>query len=420
MTRKSSRILSMGLASLLSLPAGIAGATDGYFLHGLGAKAKALGGAGMAFPEEAMAIATNPATATELGHRLDVGIDLFMPDRDATISGSFVGLDGHYDGNRSDLFVMGDIAYVRPVSERVSVGIAAYANGGMNTHYRDHPFAAIGATGEAESDLKQGFVVPTIAYRIAEGHSIGLSAVGIVQSFRLKGMDVFSVYSVDPGNFTDRGDDISVGGGFRIGYFGRLNDRLSVGANYQSKLQTTSFDKYSGLFADGGAFDVPASWGGGAAFRVTDRLTLVGDLKRIEYSDVPALGNSLSLLAEGVLFGVEGGPGFGWRDITAYKIGAVYAASDRLTLRAGYGYSENPVRASETLLNTFAPAVVQDHYTIGATWQKRSNLEVTGYAMYAPRKRLEGRGSIVPAFGGGENDVTLEETSVGLSLGVRF
>jgi long-chain fatty acid transport protein len=193
-----------------------------------------------------------------------------------------------------------------------------------------------------------------------------------------------------------------------------------VGAFYKSKVWSGKFDKYSGLFAQGGGFDVPASWGGGVAIKATDRLTVAADVKRIEYSDVQSVGNSIAPLFQGVPFGAEGAPGFGWKDITVGKFGAVFDANDRLTVRAGYSIGGNPVPQSETLLNILAPGVVTEHFTAGATIKTGSNMELSAYAMHAPRNTVRGTGSIPANFGGGEADIRLSEISFGVAAGFTF
>jgi hypothetical protein len=49
------------LSLSLLLTASVALATDGYFDHGYGVKAKGLGGAGVAFAQDSIVSATNPA-----------------------------------------------------------------------------------------------------------------------------------------------------------------------------------------------------------------------------------------------------------------------------------------------------------------------------------------------------------------------
>ena len=419
--RRAARVLlGLAAASVLGCLPGPAHATDGYFLSGVGAKAKGSGGVAIAQPQDALSIAANPAAATEVGERLDVGFEVFVPRRGATISGNGAGLDGSFRGNGTNPFILPELGYVRPLSDKVAVGIAVYGNGGMNTDYRRNPFASFGATGSAGVNLMQMFITPTLAVKVSPGASLGISPIVVLQSFEAKGIAPFSAASADPAHFTNRGNDWAAGGGIRVGYLGKIGDRLTIGAFYQSKIWTGRFRKYAGLFAGRGGFDVPASWGGGAALEISDRLTVAGDVKRIEYSGIASVGTPLSPLFLGKPFGASDGPGFGWRDITVYKLGATYAASDKLTLRAGYGHSGNPVPASETLLNVLAPGVVQDHVTLGATVVVKPGFEVTGYAMHAPRQVVKGNGSIPAPYGGGEADIHLSETSAGLSAGFIF
>ncbi len=417
MIQRMGGLAALGASTLILAPP--AHATDGYFLHGVGAKAKGVAGVAIALPQDSTAIASNPALATEVGHRVDVGVDLFIPDRGSSIRGNAFGLDGTYSGNGANPFVLGDVAYTRPLSERVSIGLAMYANGGMNTVYRRNPFAGVGATGDAGVDLKQAFFAPTVALRLAPRHSVGVSAIGLVQSFKAYGIAPFSFASAEPTKFSDQGTDWSTGIGFKIGYYGRLSDWLSVGATYQSKVRASRFDDYAGLFPDHGDFDVPASWGVGISVKPVPSLTVGADFKRIEYRGVGAVGNSIAAL-DVAPFGAKDGPGFGWRDISVFKVGAIYDASARLTLRAGYGRSGNPVPSGETLFNVVSPGIVQDHFTLGGTWAAAKRWEVSAHALLAPRNDVKGHRSIPAHMGGGEANIRLAETSFGIAVGHTF
>ncbi len=50
-------------------------ATNGYFQHGYGLKAKGMAGVGIALPQDALAAATNPAGMVAVGSRIDFGVD---------------------------------------------------------------------------------------------------------------------------------------------------------------------------------------------------------------------------------------------------------------------------------------------------------------------------------------------------------
>jgi len=407
----------IALAALAAVPAQ---ATDGYFLNGVGAKAKGMGGVAIALPQDALSVATNPAAATTMDKRVDFGVEIFVPDRGAEITGNGAGLNGSHNGNGANPFVLPEFGYVRKVSDNVAVALTINGNGGMNTDYEANPFASFGATGPAGVDLKQVFIAPTVAVEFAEGHSIGVSPVVLVQGFRAEGIQPFTVASSDPANFTNRGTDWSFGGGLRIGYLGELAPGVNVGAFYQSRIWDTKFDKYAGLFAQAGGFEVPDSYGVGIGLEPVEGVKLGVDVKRIEYSNVQSVGNPLAPLFSGVPFGTNGGPGFGWRDITVFKVGGSVDVSENLTLRAGYGRSENPVPQSETFLNILAPGVVQDHFTLGATFGIGGGKELTVFGMRAPRNTAEGSGSIPVNYGGGEADIFLAETSFGMSFGWDF
>ncbi len=415
------RTFALAGAAAFALASNAAQATDGYFLNGKGAKAKGMGGAAIAYPQDGMSAANNPASITAVDARMDVGVEIFIPKRGASISGNGAGLDGDYSGNGSNPFVLPEFAYVRPLSDSVTVALAINGNGGMNTTYeKANPFAAFGATGEAGGDLKQIFITPTAAVEFAEGHSFGVSPILLIQGFRANGIQPFAMASADPTNFTDRGNDWTFGAGLRVGYFGELTDQVSIGAFYQSTIWSGEFDKYAGLFAQQGGFDVPTSYGAGIAIRPTPDIVLAADIKRIEYSGVQSVGNPLAPLFSGVPFGADNGPGFGWRDVTVFKLGADYAVNEGLTVRAGYGRSDNPIPASETFVNILAPGVVQDHFTVGATVGIGEGMELTGFVMHAPKNEVQGAGSIPLPYGGGEADIRLSETSFGLEFGIEL
>jgi long-chain fatty acid transport protein len=405
---------AVGLAAGL-MAAAPAGATDGYFTNGYGVQSKGMAGAGLAYPKDSLALASNPAAATALGDRWDVGLDLFKADRRAAFRGT--AQDASFSGDGKSVSVIPEAGLVRQLNDRIAVGLVAYGNGGMVTSYENNPYARFGAVGAAGVELQQLFVSPTVAYRFAEGHSVGLALNLAGQTFRARGLGPFAGFSQAPDAFTNRGTDTAVGYGVRLGYLGQLTERLSVGAFWQSKTDFERFDKYRGLFAGDGDFDAPSAYGVGVAFKATPKLDLVADWRRIELSKVAPVGRPLAPLFAGKLFGAADGPGFGWRDVDAVKIGFNYRIDETWQVRAGYDRVENPVPADQTLLNIVAPAVVKDHFAIGATWTRPSGLELSGYAQYAPKKTVRGRGSVPAMLGGGEVDISMGEAMIGIALG---
>lgn len=413
-------LISAALAAALA--PGMALATDGYFSHGYGMKSKGMGGVGIALPQDALAPATNPAGLTMVGNRMDIGIDWFRPTRGADIVNNGAGMTGSYDGNDASDFLIPEFGYSRMLNPDLAVGVAVYGNGGMNTKYAKSPFAAVGGTSGTGVDLTQLFVAPTVAYKVNPSNSVGLSLNLAYQQFGMGGLSTsaFAGFSSDPAHFSDQGKDSSTGWGVRIGWTGQVSPTVTLGATYQSKTKMGKLDKYRGLFANQGEFDIPENYGIGVAVKATPKLTLAADVEQINYSKVTAVGDPVDVLFSGKLFGSTDGPGFGWRDVTTLKLGASYQYRDDLVLRAGFQTLRQPIPESQTLLNILAPGVVEQHLTLGATWTLANNNELTLAYMHAFKKEVNGVNSIPLSFGGGNANLHMYEDSIGIAYGIKM
>lgn len=407
------------LLTTLSLPLS-AFATDGYFAHGYGVKSQGMGGVGIALPQDALAAATNPAGMGLIGDRVDFGVTWFRPIREAElVNNGLVGTQT-YEANDSKNFLIPEFGYNRQITPELTLGVSVYGNGGMNTDYKDG-FPLFSSGGRTRMDLAQLFVAPTATWKISENHTVGVSVNLAYQRFEIKGIQNFGMASSAAANLSNRDYDHSYGAGLHLGWIGKINDAVTLGATYQSRTWMTEFDKYKGLFAEQGDFDIPETYGVGVAVKATPALTLAADVQRINYSDVDSVGNaSLANLANGL--GNDNGSGFAWRDVTAFKIGASYAYSDTLTVRAGYNHNTQPIRKSDTLFNVIAPGVVQDHITFGATWVLPNKAELSLAYMHAFENEVKGSNSVPPGappagFGGGEANLKMYQDSIGIAYG---
>jgi long-chain fatty acid transport protein len=409
-------LLSIAAAAILTTPLL---ATDGYLQTGFGVIEQGQGGAGVALPQDSLAAATNPAGMVFVGNRFDLGLTFFRPIRSATITGNqlppgYPDVNGKYNGSRLSDFAIPELGYNHLFNPRLSFGVSMYANGGMNTSYVT-PIPLLGST-NAGVDLQQLFVSPTVAFKLNSRNAFGVSLNIGYQRFAASGLENFAnaETSVDPTRVTNRGYDSSEGAGFRVGWLGKINKVVSVGATYQSKTYMGKFSQYQGLFAERGGFDIPSNFAGGVAVKVHPKVTALFDVERILYSDVKSLGNSDSNQA---LLGSDNGPGFGWRDIDSFKVGLSYHASHALTLRGGYNHSGAPFDGTQTFFNILAPAVVQEHVTVGATWSLQNGKELNINYLHAFGGTVNGVSSIPPNAGGGNANLSMYQDSVGVSFG---
>jgi long-chain fatty acid transport protein len=165
----------------------------------------------------------------------------------------------------------------------------------------------------------------------------------------------------------------------------------------------SDFDKYSGLFAEHGGFDIPSNWGIGVALRPAPQWLVAFDYERINYSDAKSVNNPGNLLLSCVggdrsaCLGGSNGAGFGWQDVDVFKLGVQYQLDSQWTLRAGYNHSDNPIRASDVTFNILAPGVIKDHASAGATYKVDARNDLTGAVMYAFNNSVQGA-SLLNAF----------------------
>jgi long-chain fatty acid transport protein len=407
----------MALAGL----AGSAFATNGYFSHGYGMKAKGMAGASTTNTEDAFFGANNPAAAAFVGNRADLGVDLFSPIREASNSNLFgSGLAVSVESD-SNYFFVPEFGYNYMLNNDVALGVTVYGNGGMNTDYSG--IAAfgganlLGGNGSLGVDLMQLIIAPTAAFKINANHSLGISPLLGYQRFEAYGLQAFAGFQLPgtPSLATNQGYEDSFGYGVRLGYLGKITPTVTIGAAYASKMNFEELDAYAGLFAEQGDFDIPENYNLGVSWQATPQLRLAVDYQRINYSGVNSVSNAVTnLLLLGQPLGSDNGPGFGWDDIDVWKLGMEYKYSPKLTLRAGYSHNDNPISGSdmgEVMFNILAPAVIEDHITLGLTYTLTSGDEVTMAYMHgfsndvsAPR----------PGFGGGTDTIEMYQNSIGI------
>jgi len=442
-------LLAVAVAAALAPLA--AQATDGYFSHGYGMKDKGRGGASTAMTTDSFGGAVNPATMVFAGERIDVGVDWFRPDRAMRREGSTgVGaglggpIDANVEGNETSNFLIPEFGYNKLLNPNLSLGITVYGNGGMNTDYPGGvvppgicgPSAAnvLCGNGNLGVDLSQLILAPTLAYKFSPSHSVGVSPLIAYQRFKAYGLQAFSAISSDPANLTNRGYDDSWGAGVRFGYFGQITPAFAVGAAYSTKISMQEFDKYRGLFAEQGGFDIPENYSLGVAFKATPALTVALDYQRINYNKVASVGNPSNQPNCNPFVNFPTGPGvgpdclgasgssigFGWQNVDAIKLGVEYQWDSRLLLRAGYNHSDNPIQARDVTFNILAPGVIEDHLTLGFTYTLQGGSEITMAYMHAFKNSVSGPATN-PYFNvGGTETLEMSEDSLGIAWGKKF
>ncbi|MGM0914344.1 MAG: OmpP1/FadL family transporter [Pseudomonadota bacterium] len=413
MNRKHTLLLLAALAPAQAL------ATNGYFSHGYGTINQGMAGAGTALSQDSIAAATNPAGMAFIGNRADIGAELFSPRREYSVEGggpqsqeTFYLMTGSRE-SENEAFVIPSAGYNHQLTERQTLGVSIFANGGMNTEYSGRDGGTFGA-GEAGVNLEQLFIAPTWTWKLNQDHAIGISPVVAYQRFSAEGLGNFAQMSSDPSSLTNNGTDDAWGYGFQLGWQGQLTDTLRGGLSWRKVLKMEEFDDYRGLFAEQGDFDIPQMFQGGLAWSGIQDHWLLLDVQHIRYSEINSVGNTFDPTTR---LGDDEGSGFGWDDMTVVKLGWQWQQDEQQTWRAGLSYGEQPIPDSEVLFNILAPGVQQWHITGGFTRQVAEGLELSGMAFYSPEETVRGENPMGP---GQEIELSMHQVGAAVSLGWRF
>lgn len=376
------------LAGLL-LP-GAAFATNGMFLIGTGSRSVSMGGASIANPQDSFTGASNPAAIVEVDTRADMDATVFIPKAAARLGSVHVE-------SSSDLFLMPAMGMVMPIDNETTMGFSFVPVGGGGSNYRTNLYDY--SAGNLGVNLMIAQMLPTLAQRLNDTHTVGGNLIIGIQRFKAWGLDTFTTFTPDGSakDLTNRGSEVTYGWGLRLGWLAAYKDLgLNLGAAYTTPTYMKKFDRYKELFAEHGDIDTPGSFGAGVSLKITPKINVAFDILRIYYSETKSIGNiGPNINAPGVTswapvskevngLGEDDGVGFGWQDQTVYKLGAEYKHNSKWSWRAGWNYGKSPINEQrEILFNLVAPATTEWHMTLGGTYKIDRGTELNFAYMHA-------------------------------------
>ena len=420
-------------------------AVNGAFDNGYSSITRGMGGAGAALPQDSIIAAINPAGMVFVGSRLDSGFAFYLPNfayrADAGVTGALrllVAPGRHY--NLKDLVVLPDFGFNMMLGPKMSFGVTLYSLGGFGTTYKTTaqaqlpivppapPFntasGGVYGAGTVRSLLRQAILALTVAHKLGKRSSIGISLLIGAQTFKAEGLSSLSSLSIDPNNLSDRRTDYSYGAGFRVGLLWGILKNLSIAGSFQPTMHMTRFDKYAGLFGDRGRFNIPMNGLIAIAWHIVHNLVLAFDVQHIWYTDVPTYGNPDTALTNGICslnsntcLGGDYTAGFGWRNLTTYKIGFQWQSSLTWLWRVGYDYGHTVVRRNQTVEAIIAPGAIIEHVlTAGFTHILSKSYRVNAFFTWVPMQKLSG----INGFSGGTQTVQIRTNGFGFGFGLTW
>lgn len=393
----------------------IANATNGDNLIGIGPIARAMGGVGIAAPQDSIsAVFANPAAMCFgpycPGSQVDFAGTIFLPTAHGKAEVPAAGLSSS-DRSQSNIFIVPAIGLSTPITPTLRFGIAAYGTSGLGVDYRDRLNTFLGANGEVFTQYQVMKFAPNLSYMIIDNLSVGLNLQ-------------LDYAALDLGQGTSSGYAVGV----QLGTIYKIGP-VSLGLSYVTPQKIKhkrvyDFDGVDGI-KESLKLEMPQTLGFGIGFSPLSNLLIEGNFKWINWS------------------GADGYKDFDWRDQYVFSLGVQYKPIPKLSLRTGVNYGRNPVRkhngfdASATTIiqgnstPTFGyeylrivgfPAIVETHLTFGVGYEFSEKFAVNiGYA-HGFEKKISETGM---NFGGpGGPNVTLgsklKEDSIELGLSWRF
>jgi long-chain fatty acid transport protein len=405
------------LLFVLSL-SGIAAATNGDNLISIGPIARAMGGVGIAAPQDAIsAVFANPAAMCFgpycPGSEFNFAGSIFMPTAHTRITAPGLGINTGRQRSDSDIFIIPAIGISTPISTNLRFGLAAYGVSGLGVDYRDKFDLDPTTPGNQAvfTNLQIMKFAPNLAYMVTPNFSVGASVH-------------VNYGALDLGDGTSSGYSL----GAQVGALYK-NGPISAGIVYVTpqKINHKNVANLDAAFLSPDLDDLklesPQTAGVGLAFEAIPNVWLIeADVKWINWKDADGYGD------------------FDWRDQYVFGIGTQYKPTPKLALRAGFNYGRNPVKKNpiadgvvnvqgknvprlnfEILRISGFPAVVESHVTAGFGYQiaKSVSLEL-GYT-HAFKKSIEETGNItIPAPSAVTIKSDLKEDSIDFGITWRF
>jgi len=329
-------------------------ATNGDNLIGVGPTSRAMGGTGIAAPQDAIsAIFSNPAALSQLqGSQFNFAGTVFAPTVKATVlAPSGGGMPGNWNAESQDAaYAIPAIGLSTPVNEKVTFGIAAYGVSGMGVDYRNKD--------PMDTNTKVSVMkfVPAVAYKSGNlSYGAGLDIDYQAADF---GSGLSHNYAM----------------GLRLGAAYEYNE-WAFGLTYvtpQNVEHKRIYDFDSAGAIDDLKLENPAQYGAGLAYKGLDKWLLSADMKYVDWANA------------------DGYSDFDWESQTVFALGVQNKTTDKLTLRAGWNYGKSPVKEHQnfnsmgntdvqgTSMSTFGyeyfrvigfPGVTEHHLTLGAGYE---------------------------------------------------
>jgi len=418
MIKKTNLLNKTISAAILGIASSHAVATDGVFLEGFGAVSRSMGGTAVAHYVGPASMMVNPATMdlSDATGEILLGLDLITTDISATNLGTGEKASSSRHSNNRGPYVAPQLAFIRKVSNW-TFGAGIFVQAGIGVEYGKDSFLSRGDIGgmgyaaDADTGLENAsrlFILDipfAVSFKINDrlviGGSLDAKWTGLDLDYLL-GTNQLGSLAGDGrvsgsllgliGTLPDpRGVHLSVsqnkelasgvdGWGYsgRLGLLYKITPTTKLGISYMLKSHmndlkgkgtVTAVDGLIGNVPIEGEvrvldFNTPAKLDVGLSHQVTDKLLVAVDVSRVFWKDA---WKDIKVGFSSDVGDVDLRLPQNAKDQTIVAIGASYAATPNLTVRAGYRQATQPFN-DEGLL-ALVPGILRKHASLGFSYQ---------------------------------------------------
>lgn len=366
---------------------------QGIALDGAGPINRSMGGAATAAPIDATgALLWNPATISGLpSSEIALGLELLMPTEHLGSSIAPGALGGGFPpialsdstGGEPGASPIPSMAWVHKVEDsRWTYGLGMFGIAGFSVNYpgsltnpvlapQNNQPGGFGGMGHIYADAQFFQIVPTVSYALTEKLSLGVGPTATIGRLMADPLPFVSPDDAD-GSLTARypagcSTRYAWGGGFQAGLYYITDHSWQFGFTFKSPQWFEPFrfhtvDELGIPRQESVRFDYPMILSLGTAYTGLERWLLACDVRYFDYRNTSGFGTPAGFSESGAVTGL------GWNSIVSVHLGAQYQATQRLLLRMGYEFNENPIGSDEVFFNVASPLIIQHIVSTGLSY----------------------------------------------------
>lgn len=434
--RGASVVVALAGAALAPGPAH----AQGHMLHGAGPIGSSMGGAGTALVTDSVnALMFNPALiGAYTGNQITFSSEFFEDgiEIQTTLAlpwdpDGIAGTESGVTDLPRRLGVVPAFGWMsRHPQKKLALGFGLIGIAGFSTDYPEDRDSVLFAApplgfGRIFTDYRLTKIPVALAYQVTPKLSLGMSINVYYGEFAVDPLP-HKVFDVDASGTRWYAGGGNLDGSWAVagqfGFFYQATPGFSIGGSITTPQNFAPYE-WNTTFRDPSSpdygkhrrvdfdLDGPLIASFGTGLRLGDKARLAVDGMFTKYRGVEGFGSPGGVV-DGIIYP------FGWRNIWTVKAGLEYEASDKLTVRLGYNYSQTPLRAEVILTGTGAPATFEHHFCGGAGVQLFPFLSAEASFYYVPRKHITGP---LPAIDGTVvGSMTTSNTLSSALVGLNF